>query len=135
MLDQNCAKLWGKSIKITWHLSEFIKISKSPLWDLSVGSELGIVNEVMSVFRIPFDWIAVSEEDVEEDDEVATGAIIFVDVTSIIGGGETLLPLWESTVECGLTILSEFEETDDESMLMVLLLFVGDNCCNWFKGL
>lgn len=51
-----------------------------------------------------------------------------------IGGGEdAIMPECESIVEWefGLMMRSETVEADEESMLMVLFEFDGDNCCIW----
>lgn len=51
-------------------------------------------------------------------------------------GGVALLPHCESTVEWGLIMRSDTEEADDESMLIVLLELVGENCWScWLSGL
>lgn len=43
-------------------------------------------------------------------------------------GGVALLTECESTVECGLIMRSDTDEADDESILIVLLELVGENC-------
>lgn len=49
------------------------------------------------------------------------------------GGEDAIMPECESIVEWefGLMMRSETVEADEESMLMVLFEFDGDNCCIW----
>lgn len=76
-------------------------------------------------------------DDTDEADEAENDAAIFASTADVAkffagldgaAGGVALLPHCESTVECGLIMRSETDEADDESMLMVLLEFVGENC-------
>lgn len=51
-------------------------------------------------------------------------------------GGVTLCPDRESALECGLMILSDTEDAEEESIEIVDFEFVGENCWScWFKGL
>lgn len=81
------------------------------------------------MFRSAVALVTVAKDDREEDDEVQkvvapTAAEICVFGVVVLIGGVKML---ESTVDKGLIRRSEVVE-DEESMLIVLLEFVGDNC-------
>lgn len=75
-------------------------------------------------------FVTVAKDDREEDDDVQkvvapTAAEICVFGVVVLIGGVKML---ESTVDNGLIKRSEVVD-EEESMLIVLLEFVGDNCC------
>lgn len=85
---------------------------------------------------------AVKDETDEADDAendaatLASATVIGVETLTGLdgaaGGGEVFC---ESSCEWGLIMCSDTDEADEESMLMVLFEFVGENWSLWFIGL
>lgn len=126
----------------SWYLSGLMRMSSKPFCMFAV-----LVVCWLSRDDAAFPLVAAVNDDTDEADEAENEAATLVSTADAswwaaflllaglegAGGG---VALCESTVECGLMIRSDTDDAEDESMLMVLFEFVGENCWScWLSGL